>query len=91
MTYDAVVVLLAQAASIPPMPPLFPRLVAQIVLLGLRDQNLRLLRHDLRKAVTTLEELVPTARRVLGGTHPDVAGIETSLGCARAALCAREE
>jgi len=46
---------------------------------------------DLRKAVTTLEELVPTARRVLGGAHPDVEGIETSLGCARAALCAREE
>ena len=46
---------------------------------------------DVREAVTMLEELVPTARRVLGGAHPDVEGIETSLGCARAALCAREE
>ena len=36
--------LLAQAARVPPLPPLIKRLRAQIVLLGLRDQNLRLLR-----------------------------------------------
>ena len=45
---------------------------------------------DLRKAVTTLEELVPTARRVLGGAHPDTIKIEKSLRDARAALHARE-
>ena len=27
---------------------------------------------DLREAVTTLEDTEPTARRVLGGAHPDV-------------------
>ncbi len=45
---------------------------------------------DLREAVTTLEELERTARRVLGGAHPDTAAIERSLRNARAALRARE-
>ena len=45
---------------------------------------------DIREAVTTLEELEPIARRVLGGTHPDTRGIEHHLRTARAALCARE-
>ena len=45
---------------------------------------------DLREAVTTLEETAPIARRVLGGAHPDVIGIERSLRNARAALRARE-
>ena len=44
----------------------------------------------LREAMTTLEEIEPTARRVLGGAHPDVVSIETSLRCARALLRARE-
>jgi hypothetical protein len=45
---------------------------------------------DLREAVTTLEETERTARRVLGGAHPDATGIEKSLRDARAALAARE-
>ena len=46
---------------------------------------------DLRKAVTTLEDTDRIARRVLGGAHPSVAGIEGSLRSARAVLRAREE
>ena len=45
---------------------------------------------DLREAVTTLEEIERIARRVLGGAHPDVVGIETSLRMAREKLRARE-
>ena len=45
---------------------------------------------DLCKAVTTLEETAQTARRVLGGAHPDTIKIEKSLRDARAALHARE-
>ena len=45
---------------------------------------------DLREAVTTLEELARTARRVFGGAHPDVVGIADELGFARIALAARE-
>jgi hypothetical protein len=46
---------------------------------------------DLREALTALEEAERTARRVLGGAHPTVALMETSLRNARAALRAREE
>ena len=45
---------------------------------------------DLREAVSKHEELERTARRVLGGAHPDAVGIEKSLRDARAALRARE-
>ena len=45
---------------------------------------------DLREAVTTLEEIEPTARRVFGGAHPMTAGLEESLQNARAVLRARE-
>jgi len=45
---------------------------------------------DLREAVTKLEDIERTARRVFGGTHPVTTGIEEWLGCARAALRARE-
>ena len=45
---------------------------------------------DLREAVTTLEELERTARRVMGGAHPLTVGIEGYLRDARAALRARE-
>ena len=45
---------------------------------------------DLREAVTTLEEIRRTARRVLGGGHPITSGIEGSLRHARAALRTRE-
>ena len=45
---------------------------------------------DLREAVTTLEDVAPTARRVLGGAHPLVESIERHLRNARAALRARE-
>ena len=34
---------------------------------------------DVREAVTTLEDMAPIARRVLGGAHPLATGIETSL------------
>ena len=44
---------------------------------------------DLREAVTTLEEIEPTARRVLGSAHPHIEGIEDELQDARAALYAR--
>ena len=43
------------------------------------------------KAVTTLEEIEPIARRVFGGAPPTTAGIERHLGLARAALRAREQ
>jgi len=45
---------------------------------------------DLREAVTTLEDTEPTARRVLGGAHPDVVRIERSMQNAQAALRDRE-
>ena len=40
--------------------------------------------------MTTLEEIEPIARRVLGGAHPTTVGIEGPLQSARAALRARE-
>ena len=45
---------------------------------------------DLREAVTSLEEIERTARRVLGGAHPDITGLKDALQNARAALAARE-
>ena len=45
---------------------------------------------DLREAVMTLEETQRTARRVLGGSHPDTVDIEGRVRDARAALRARE-
>jgi len=45
---------------------------------------------DLREAVDTLEEIERTARRVLGGAHPDTTRIDRSLREVRAALLARE-
>ena len=45
---------------------------------------------DLREAVTTLEEIDPIARRVLGGAHPLTEWIEYDLQQARATLAARE-
>ena len=41
---------------------------------------------DIREAVTTLEDLERTARRVLGGAHPFTGDIERNLRVARAAL-----
>ena len=46
---------------------------------------------DLREAVTTIEDTERTARRILGGAHPDAVGIETSMQNARAKLRAREK
>ena len=46
---------------------------------------------EIREAVTRLEEIERTARRVLGGANPTTNGIEDSLQDARAALRAREE
>ena len=45
---------------------------------------------DLHEAVTTLEELERTARRVLGGAHPFTVDVEANLRDARAALRTRE-
>ena len=45
---------------------------------------------DLREAVTTFEDTMRTAHRVLGGAHPLVEAIEWHLRNARAALRARE-
>ena len=45
---------------------------------------------DVREAVTMLEELVPTARRVFGGAHPTTVGLGAELKLSRAALRARE-
>ena len=44
---------------------------------------------DLREAVTTLEDVERTARRVLGGSHPFTGCIEVNLGDAREALAHR--
>jgi len=41
---------------------------------------------DLNEAVTTLEDIERTARRVLGGAHPTTMGIERSLQNSRAEL-----
>ena len=45
---------------------------------------------DLREAVTTLEEIEPIARRVLGSSHPTTESTEDALRVLRAALRARE-
>ena len=45
---------------------------------------------DLRKAVTTLEDVDRIARRVLGGAHPFTADVGLALREARAVLRARE-
>ena len=45
---------------------------------------------DLREAVTTLEEIEPIARRVMGGAHPLTTGIGHYLRESRAKLRARE-
>jgi tetratricopeptide (TPR) repeat protein len=53
-----------------------------------KDPNATL--DDLREAVTTLEDVGRTARRVLGGAHPLTVDIEEDLEGSRAALRARE-
>ena len=53
-----------------------------------RDANATL--DNLREAVTTLEKIEPTARRVLGGAHPLIPAIERDLRKSREALAARE-
>ena len=45
---------------------------------------------DLREAVSTLEEIEPSARRVLGGSHPLLSGIALSLRESRAVLRAHK-
>ena len=45
---------------------------------------------DLRKAVTTLEETAPIARRVLGSSHPLALSIENYLQDAHDSVRARE-
>jgi hypothetical protein len=42
------------------------------------------------QAVTTLEEIEPAARRVLGGAHPLVLSIGKSLRASRVTLRGRE-
>ena len=53
-----------------------------------RDPNATL--DDMREAVTTLEEVERTARRVFGGAHPFPTWIEGDLRKARAKLAASE-
>ena len=45
---------------------------------------------DLREAVTTLEDVERTSRRLLGGAHPNVRSMEESLRQAQAVLRVRE-
>ena len=45
---------------------------------------------DLHEAVTTLEDVAPIARRVLGSVHPTTSWIERALRTARANLTARD-
>ncbi len=45
---------------------------------------------DMREAVSTLDELQRTARRVFGGAHPVTRGLEVNLRKSRDALAARE-
>jgi hypothetical protein len=45
---------------------------------------------DLREAVNTLEDVAPTARRVLGGAHPTVVQVESYLRHVRERIHARE-
>ena len=45
---------------------------------------------DLREAVTTLEEVERTSRRMFGGAHPNVVLLEKDLRSSRAALRARQ-
>ena len=53
-----------------------------------RDEGATL--DDLREAVTTLEDVAPIARRVLGGANPLTSMIEEGLRDARVVLRARE-
>ena len=46
---------------------------------------------DLREAMSTLEDVERTARRVFGGSHPTTGGIEVALREGRAALQAATE
>ena len=46
---------------------------------------------DLREAVTTLEDTARIARRVFGGAHPLVAGVEGALRESRAVLRSRDD
>ena len=48
-------------------------------------------RDNLREAVTTLEDVERTARRVFGGAHPLTSAIEEDLRKARAGLAATEQ
>ena len=70
---------------------------SHVLSLGMRWFYARLIHEDttatianLREAATTLEEILPTARRVFGGEHPLTMGTELSLQNTRAALRARE-
>ena len=45
---------------------------------------------DLREAVNTLEDVAPTARRVLGGAHPTVVQVESYLQHTREMIHARQ-
>ena len=45
---------------------------------------------EFREAVTTLEDVAPITRRVMGSAHPRAVQTEVSLQNARAALRARE-
>ena len=44
---------------------------------------------DVREAVTTLESVAPTWKRVFGGAHPETPKVHRALANAREALAAR--
>jgi len=46
--------------------------------------------NDLHEAVTTLEEIEPTTRRVFGGSHPLAVAIEGNLQKARSVRRGRD-
>ena len=52
--------------------------------------NPNVTRDELREAATMLEEIEPTARRVLGDAHPHVPVVESHVRNARAVLRARD-
>jgi len=73
-----VVILLAQTAHVPPIEPLSQHLVIQIVLLDLRDQNLRLLRQtrhvrEARRSATRTHAHEALLRLPVEGLRADVA------------------
>ena len=86
--HEAVILFLAQSARVPPAPPLIQHIVAQIVLLGLPEQNLRLLRQarHVREARTSSARADPALEALssapLNTLCADVASLALRVVCA---------